>query len=167
MDVTDRNLNLPTESASGTTPRREASSTRDEYPYNPRWSAIAAAAAFFALCAAFMGYKAAHNEAGLIINGLIELGPTGATVFYWVIAGASACFVLMAILLTLRRLARPRTLVLDDDALLLPSGCFQTRVDRINYSDISQVLERQVAGQTLLYIIANGLQFTIAESLLP
>ena len=43
------------------------------YPYNPRWRVILACAAFFGACAAFMAYKATHNEVGLIINGIITL----------------------------------------------------------------------------------------------
>src|SRR5687767_2477724 len=94
-------------------------------PYNPRWGVIIACAAFFGACSAFMAYKAAHNTVGLIINGIITLGPTGATAFYWVIAGLGAGFVLLALLLSARRLSSPQVLEVGTDALLLPHGRFQ------------------------------------------
>lgn len=114
-----------------------------------------------------MAYKATHNTVGLIINGIITLGPTGATVFYWVISTLGAGFVLMAILLTLRRIASPQTLELGTDALFLPHGRFQRQISRIAYADIQSVSEFQVSGQTFLYVTASGLRYTITASLFP
>jgi hypothetical protein len=136
-------------------------------PYNPRWRVILACAVFFGACAAFMAYKATHNTVGLIINGIITLGPTGATVFYWVIAALGAGFVLLALLLTARRIASPQILEVGTDALLLPHGRFQTQTSRIAYSDIQGVSEVQVSGQRFLYVTAGGLRFTITASLFP
>jgi len=136
-------------------------------PYNPRWRVILACAVFFGACCAIMAYKATHNTVGLIINGIIKLGPTGATVFYWVIAALGAGFVLLALLLAVRRLASPQTLELATDALLLPCGRFQRHTSRIAYSDIQNVSEFQVSGQKFLYVTAAGLRYTITASLFP
>lgn len=136
-------------------------------PYNPKWGAILACAAFFGGCSAFMAYKAMHNTVGLIINGIITLGPTGATVFYWVISALSAGFVLMAILLTVRRMASPQVLELGTDALFLPHGRLQRKTSRIAYADIQSVSEVRVSGQTFLYVTAGGLRYTITASLFP
>ena len=135
------------------------------YPYNPKWQIILACAVFFGACSAFMGYKASHNTVGLIINGIITLGPTAATVFYWVIASGGAGFVLLALLLTVRRIASPRVLEVGVDALLLPHGRFQSQISRLAYADIEGVSEVQVSGQTFLYVIAGGLRYTITASL--
>ncbi len=136
-------------------------------PYNPKWRVILASAAFFGACSAFMAYKATHNTVGLIINGIITLGPSGATVFYWVISALGAGFVFLALLLTARRIANPQILELGTDALLLPYGRFQSQTARIAYSDIQSVAEVQVSGQKFLYVTAGGLRFTITASLLP
>lgn len=114
-----------------------------------------------------MAYKAAHNTVGLIINGIITLGPTGATVFYWIISGLGAGFVLMAILLTVRRIASPQVLELGTDALLLPYGRFQRQISRIAYAEIQSVSEVQVSGQRFLYVTAGGLRYTITAALFP
>jgi len=136
-------------------------------PYNPKWRVILASAAFFGACSAFMAYKATHNTVGLIINGIITLGPSGATVFYWVISALGAGFVFLALLLTARRIANPQILELGTDALLLPYGRFQRQTSRIAYSDIQSVAEVQVSGQKFLYVTASGLRFTITASLFP
>jgi hypothetical protein len=137
------------------------------FPYNPKWRVILACAVFFGACSAFMSYKATHNTVGLIINGIITFGPTGATVFYWVIAALGAGFVLMSLLLAVRRIASPRILEVGVDALFLPHGRFQTQISRIAYSDIQSVSEVKVSGQTFLYVIAGGLRYTITASLFP
>lgn len=137
------------------------------FPYNPKWWAILACFVFFGTCSAFMAHKAATNSVGAILNGIITLGPTGATAFYWVISGLSAGFVVMALLLTARRISSPQVLELGTEALLLPHGRFQQQTSRIAYSDIQAVSEVQVSGQKFLYVTAGGLRFTITASLLP
>ncbi len=138
-----------------------------KYTYNPKWWAILASAAFFGACAAFMGYKATHNTAGVIINGLVTLGPTGATVLYWGVAVTAGLFVLAAIAITLRRIASPKVLEFTTDSLLLPYGFLQTKTSRIAYADIQRVEEIEISGQTFLYVTAAGLRYTVAASLLP
>lgn len=136
-------------------------------PYNPRWRIILFCAVFFGAGSAFMGYKAIHNSVGLVINGIIMLGPSGATAFYWVISALGAGFVLLALLLTARRIASSTILELGTDALLLPHGALQRHTSRIAYSDIQAVSEVQVSGQTFLYVTADGRRFTIIASLFP
>src|SRR5688572_28826005 len=132
-----------------------------QIPYNPKWRAIVGCVLFFGAGSVFMGYKAFHNNAGLMINGIITLEPGGATIFYWVISALGAGFVLLALLLTVRRVMSPRILEVGTDALLLPYGRFQRRTSRIVYSDIQRVSEVQVSGQTFLYVTAAGLRYTI------
>jgi len=71
---------------------------------------------------AYQGY---HNKAGLTINGIIRLEPSGATVFYWIIAVASGMFVAAALLLTVRRMVNPQVLELGLDALLCHTAFFK------------------------------------------
>jgi hypothetical protein len=137
------------------------------FSYNPSWNIILGAAVFFGGCSAFMAYKAIHNTVGLIINGIVFIGPRGATTFYWIISGLGGGFVLMAILLTLRRVANPRTLELSTDALVLPYGRFQSKTARIAYSDIQSVKEIEISGQRFFYVIASGLRYTVTASLFP
>jgi hypothetical protein len=136
-----------------------------QYSYNPKWWLILALALFFGACGALAVNKATHNSVGLIINGIIELGPAGATAFYWVMAALAGLFVLMAILLALRRIANPQTLELGTEALRLPHGFLQTKTALIPYAEIDGVSETEVNGQTLLHVAANGRRLTVAASL--
>jgi hypothetical protein len=114
-----------------------------------------------------MAYEATHNKAGLIINGIITLGPNGANVFYWVIAAIGGIFVLAAVVLAVRRLVSYRVLELGADALLLPHGFLAIKISRIPYADIEGVSESQMSGQKYLWVRACGRKFTIGASLLP
>lgn len=69
------------------------------FSYNPKWWAILACFVFFGACSAVMAHKATNNSVGLILNGVITIGATGATVFYWVISALGAGFVALALLL--------------------------------------------------------------------
>ncbi len=137
------------------------------YSYNPRWRVIVACTLFLGACSAFMAYKAANNTVGLIINGIITLGPSGATVFYWAISALGAGFVLLAVLLIARRIASPQIVELGTDALYLPHGRLQRQTSRIAYSEIQGLAEVRISGQIFLYVTAGGLRYTITASLFP
>jgi len=137
------------------------------YPYNPRWRVILACAMFFGAGSAFMAYKATHNTVGLIIDGIIRLGPAGATVFYWVISAFGAGFVFLAILLLARCIVSHKVLEVGTKTLLLPYGRFQRQTARIDYSAIQGFSEVKVSGQQFLYVNADGRRYTIAASLFP
>lgn len=136
-------------------------------PYNPKWWSVIACVAFFGVCSILMGYKATQNNTGMIINGIIRLGPTGATVFYWVISVLGAGFVFLGLMLAVRRVSNPQVLELGTDAMLLPHGRFQRQTLRIAYSDIQRVSEVKVSGQRFLYVISGGFTYTITASLFP
>jgi hypothetical protein len=114
-----------------------------------------------------MAWQATHNSAGLTINGIIHLGPTGATVFYWIISALGAGFALAAFMLAGWRIARPQSLEVGTYALLLPYGRFLTRTAHIAYSDIQDIAEIGVTGERFLYVSAKGLRYTIVASLFP
>ena len=50
-----------------------------EFPYRPKWGMIIFGVVFFGACSVALGMKAADNDRGVVINGLIEFGPQGAT----------------------------------------------------------------------------------------
>ena len=137
------------------------------YSYNGSWGRLLWVLLFFGSCSAFMAYTAAHNKAGLIIEGIIRLGPSGAAVFYWVNAALSGAFVLLGLLLMVNRIVNPQFLMLETDALLLPGGLFQRRTSRISYADIQECLEVQIYRQTFLHLAVYGRRFTINAALFP
>lgn len=135
------------------------------YPYNAKWGTTLAAGLFFGAGAAFLAHEASQNTAGLILNGVIELGPVGATRFYWVLAALCAGFVAAAAAALVLRVVRPQVLELGTDAMNVPGGFFQRRLSRVAYADIQDVSEVKISGQTILYVVAGGRRVAVAASL--
>ncbi len=115
-----------------------------------------------------MGHDASTNTKGMIIDGVITLGPQGATVFLWTMCAASWAFVLVALLLTLRN----RSLA-DPQILGTRIGCaffsrtvgFQTRTARIPYAEIQDLSETRVNRQVFLYVLSGGRKYAITAAL--
>jgi hypothetical protein len=137
------------------------------YTYNARWQVIFGADGFFAICAVVLAHKAATNDRGVIIESLIRLGPEGATTFFWCLTVCSVLFVLAAIAMAVRRIANPRTLVIDATGLWIPHGAFQTKQARVEFSEILSVSELKVKRQVFLRLKTYHKTYSITESLLP
>jgi hypothetical protein len=121
--------------------------------------------AFFGGGSAFMVYTAVHNQAGVIIEGIIRLGPNGATLFYWGIAALAGMFVLLALLLMFHRLVNPQVLMLESDALVLPGRLFQRQPIRIAYREIQDYSEVEMYGQRSLRLSVYGKKFAVQAAL--
>jgi hypothetical protein len=122
---------------------------------------------FFAVCALVIAEEAATNDRGLILEGIFRFSPHGATVFYWMLAGLSALFVLAALFLAVARLSTDRYLQLESDAVILPHGFLQTKLSRVPYSSIATVSEVIVKGQKSLRLHTSSRKYAISASLLP
>lgn len=138
-----------------------------EYPYRPRWTTVFFCAAFFTLGAVVLGAKAARNDRGLIVAGLLEFGPEGATVFYWVLAACGAGFVVLAAVLAYHRLAYRQRVALGPDGLIVPASRWSGGETEIAYRDIRGLSTARVAGQRFLYVDHPGGRYTMTASLLP
>jgi hypothetical protein len=135
------------------------------FPYNPKWQTIFFCLVFFGICAVFLGHEANTNTHGMIIDGVITLGPQGATTVLWTVCAASWVFVLMAVLLTLRRIFSPKILELGPDTLVLPHGLFQARTACIPYAEIQDLAETRVNRQVFLHVISGGRKYAITAAL--
>ncbi len=104
----------------------------------PPYIALILALLLFGVMAALMGHEAMHNTRGLIINGIIHLGPAGATNFYWLMALASGAFVVIAVLTMISALAHGiPDIILQQDAITFPSGFPVKRPFLLPYSQIT------------------------------
>jgi hypothetical protein len=97
----------------GRKPKAAASDAGKEYDYRPPWKGIVFCALFFGAGALVLAAKANGNDRGLIINGIIELSPGAATVFYWALAGLGVAFVAGAGVLAIDRLTLHRRIALS------------------------------------------------------
>jgi hypothetical protein len=138
-----------------------------EYPYRPSWRAIIFSALWFGLCAAFLGSEAAHNDQGLLINGIIGLGPGGATVFYWILTALSAGFVVISAFLAYHRLTFQQQLVFGPAVMTVPVSRWSRETQRIEYRSIEALSKTAVYGQQFLYITHPGGKYTLSMAMLP
>jgi hypothetical protein len=138
-----------------------------EYPYRPRWTAIVFAGGFFAACALVLGYRASDNHRGLIINGIIELGPDGATGFYYVLCALSVGFVIGSVFMAYHRLTFQQRLVFGGAAMTVPVSRWSRATKQIAYRDMRKMSMTVISGQTFLYVDHLGGRFTIVASMLP
>ena len=73
----------------------------------------------------------------------------------------------MGIVLTLRRIAFKRYLVLDREAILLPSGFLRIRTVRISYKSIKRVRQMELLGMLILQVVTEDGKFEIPAGMLP
>lgn len=106
------------------------------FEYRPNLKAILAATILCVGGGAFFLYKAAGNSKGLIINGLIRLGPDGATTFYYVagvilllLAGLLVCYFAPQAFMSKR-------VTLYCDALVLPRRGWSRRHCRVRPEEV-------------------------------
>jgi hypothetical protein len=138
-----------------------------EYEYRPKWTMIVFCGAFFALCTAVIASKAANNDRGVVINHIIELGPEGATTFYWGLAALCAAFVVIAVFLAYHRVVFKQSLLFGPAVLIVPASQWSRAQKEIAYRDIHKLSERSVYGQRFLIIACAGGKYTVNASMLP
>jgi hypothetical protein len=138
-----------------------------EYPYRPSWTVILLAGGFFAVCALVLADRASNNRRGVIINGIIELGASGATDLYYVLCALSVGFVIVSCFLVYHRLAFQQRLVFDATRVTVPVSRWSRATKQIAYRDIQRLSMAEISGQTFLYVHHLGGKFTIVASMLP
>ena len=135
-------------------------------PYRPRATPLILCGLFFCFCAVSLACRAATNDRGLILNGIITFSPYGASVFYWTLSASSGLFVVVAIL-AFTGVRSSAFLELTADALLIPRGSLGRRPRRICYTEIVSISEFSVVGSKSLGIHTTTGQCWIASTLLP
>lgn len=80
---------------------------------------------------------------------------------------ASLGFALLGTLTTLRRYAFPRSLVIDEEGLWLPSGFLRMNVRRVLFAEVSDVWEAFLPFTAVLCLRSHGKTFEIVSTLLP
>jgi hypothetical protein len=119
------------------------------YPYNPRWQIIA-------MCWAFV---AAFTIAIIICAAYVPEALGIAVSLLAVFAGLGA-------LITLRRYAYPRSLVVDEDGAWVPSGFLHMNVRRVVYAEVSDVWEVFLPRTVALCLRSEGKTYEVVSTLL-
>ena len=139
----------------------------NEYDYRPKWTVILLGVLFSAMACLFFVDKARTNARGLLINGIIELSPSQASVFFWILAGTSAAFVAAcAFLIAFWSNTRQR-IALSATSLIIPLSRWSAREISVDYGSITALKTTQVGRQKFLKVSHPNGSFTIAASMLP
>lgn len=115
-----------------------------------------------------MYQKATTNDVGLIINGIIEFGVSGAIIFYWVMFGFSIIATLMSVLVIFDGIfGKQKYLILYEDKISLPYSFLALKVAEVSYKDIKQVKEYQAGTAHVLEMTTAERKFVINRQLMP
>jgi hypothetical protein len=138
-----------------------------EYEYKPKWTVIVLLGGLFSLCAAIFGFMAATNDRGVVINRTIELGTSGATVFWWLLFAASLGFVALAGVMAYNRVTLRQRIVIGPTGLIVPVSRWSAETKKIAYRDIQGLFTVKQNGQHFLLIQHPGGKSQIVAAMLP
>ncbi|PJZ68208.1 hypothetical protein CH373_17705 [Leptospira perolatii] len=138
---------------------------KKEYSYMPK-KTIILGGIFFGFCGVFLANTAMMNDRGLIINGIIHLGVSGATIFFWSLSIASFVFVAMSILGIYRRFAFPQRIIVSSESITVPKSSWSKEEVTIPIESVQNVSVTSVYGQRSATVIHSSGKFGISSSLL-
>lgn len=121
----------------------------------------------FAGLAVFMVRDALLNDRGLLIDRMIELGPSAATGFYWLVAMACTIFVLAALFGLVRSFGPPREVVLGPTAIIAPRNGLRHEPVAVPYATIEELELMTVRSQRFVTIRYPGGRISLAHGMLP
>jgi hypothetical protein len=88
-------------------------------------------------------------------------------VFYWILAAASATFVIGAAFLAFVRLTTVRRIAITENGMLFPAGRWTSRECHVPFERVTAVKQLEVSGQVFLHVYADGLRYTVVRDMLP
>lgn len=138
-----------------------------EYPYKPKPGLMLMVCFFFGAGAVILAHTASTNERGLILNGMFQFEPQGATTFYWCVAVACAVFAAIGFLATVIGLFGNQHLRLSETELSAPKFLFSSANTVVPLSSIVRLELRSVRNQHFLSVHHNNGKLTIAAAQLP
>ena len=154
------------EQASTTVPHEMRPAEVLEFAYKPNPRAMLLAIAFFGVCAALGAYAATRGQ-GLIINGLVELSPRGAAVFWWCLSALSVAFVAGGSWGLHRSRTATLPVRLSATELSAPRNGFARRATTIPLREIHDVSVGAYGKQRWLVVSSPAASLNIMESMLP
>ncbi|MCP4634031.1 MAG: hypothetical protein GY855_13985 [candidate division Zixibacteria bacterium] len=109
---------------------------------------------------------AVTNDSGMIFCGLLELSTIYATAYYWFLAGASALFVLIGIIILIKGANINREIVVTDSAISSPKNNFSSKIITVNFSSINKLYVKGFIAWKFLEIKHNGGKLLIPNNML-
>jgi hypothetical protein len=118
----------------------------------------------FGACAAFFFREALTNDRGLIINGIFRMDAGQGTIFYYVMAGLSAMFVIGAAAGMISGLSAKKKLVIFSDGLEIP---IRKEKVRLYFSNIASVQMLDIYKTRIIELVTKeNRKYSILDSAL-
>ena len=136
------------------------------FAYKPKTlTMLLAAAVLPALCDRPGSTRAATNDSGLILNGIIHMDEGSATIFYYVLTGLAAIMAAGGVFGFVMSARGPRFVVLDDTSVEIPGNAGMKPV-RIAYNAITGLQPGGAYKQRWIYVVHTGGRQAIMSSML-
>lgn len=121
------------------------------FVYKPKWKSLALAIVFFTVCAIALFHKASNNDRGLIIEEIITLSVSSATIFYYVLSAFAVLGVVFGVIgiVTSRKI---KYLIFTETEIRIPPVGIQKKESIIPIKEIISLNETNISGQVMLYV---------------
>ena len=137
-----------------------------EYAYRARLKPLVWSATVFAGAAAVLLWKAITIEGAVRVFGMTLEPPAGRN-FLFVLAGLSACFVLVAFVVAIDRAGGARRIAFTDEAIIVPIRRFSRGERVVKLNTISDVTIADTYGQRFITFKHPDGKFAVMASMLP
>lgn len=146
-----------TEAAASEQPSTSAKiSGEKRYSHNIKTWIPGMYASFIALLASCAITKAVTNHRRLVINGIIHLGPTGATILYYFLAALGCAMFIRWVVVVLRCIFHPDFLVAGPAGIRFFTGWAKPKMTNVPFQSIDSVFQQQNlkgGGRTLILMV--------------
>jgi hypothetical protein len=137
------------------------------FSYRPKTWIVLLAVPMLVGLAWFFQHLARTNDQGIIFNHLVEIGPQGATIFYWAMFAILAITVPLILLALWNGVKHKTVITLGADGLTLPKKGLSPQPMTIAYADIVSLHYQSVYSQTFLNLKTKTGKASIAASMFP
>jgi hypothetical protein len=138
-----------------------------EWRYRMPWRTVVWTTLFFGACALVLAHRAAHNDRGLILNGIIEMRAQRATLFYWVLTAMSGGFILLGFALAFHSATSRQYIVIRGDTLTLPVARYSKRQVTLPLREVERLRIVKMGRQRHIELWRAGKKYAIAAAMLP
>ncbi|WP_267387765.1 hypothetical protein [Sphingomonas sp. GC_Shp_3] len=151
----------------GTHPRTAiAGTTPLSFEYRPKAASALLVTALTGAVAVFTVWTARDNDRGLIINHLIRLDPSQATIFWWGMAVVCGIGFLLGLFLLVLAVSPPRLVTLDATGITAPRNTFTTATVTLAYGAITDLRIVTVKRHRTLTIAHRDGRLSITETVM-
>ncbi|HET6628379.1 MAG TPA: hypothetical protein VFG91_01260 [Woeseiaceae bacterium] len=134
------------------------------YPYVMRWWQIVVLIVLGAVLGVFATDTALHNDVGLIINGVVELGVGGATVFWWCLAGIMWLLPVLGLVGIIDKLKGGNRVAITAEGVFLPNPFWRKGEAYFSYKSVRDLTITTMKKARFLTIKTAGKNYTIVSN---